>query len=854
MQLIRSTKTGRPKQWLPGRRRRRRYSAWVIFRHFPRMIPFIRPHWKLAVAAVAMIGASVAVGLALPWSLAIVIDSVLGRKPLPSILEPILGGLGRYQLLAVVVAGGLVLTAISHGLAIIDNYVSTKLNLMLVLDFRRALYKHAQGLSLGFHDRIPTGQIVFRLVPQSLSIGQIVVSLPPLLQAVVTAIAMLAIAALVDWQLALLSMVVIPILIHATRVYARKVQPKIYAVRELEAASQSTLLEGLSMMRVIMSFGRERHEYGRWNQLAQDANIARIKLTIRQTVYSLVIGTATAAGTALIVGVGAVNVIQGRLTLGELVVLLGYVAAIYSPLTQISGTFSQLQQQFVNFESSLSILDTEPELREAPDAISIGRADGRIQYDNVSFTYPEIDYALMQRPTAQLADGEVAEDPLSSKLPENASRRVKELLARPGMLALYEKAQALGLDVEDHVTATRDPALIDVSFSVEPGQHVALVGPTGAGKTTLVNLLMRFSDPTAGAVLLDGVDLRKLKLASLREQISVVPQEPLLFGGTIGDNIRYGKLGATDDEVIDAARAANIHDFITRLPDDYETVIGERGSQLSGGERQRVSVARAFLKDSPIAVLDEPTSSVDSETEAVILSALDRLMAGRTTFTIAHRLSTVRRADVILVLNEGRLIQQGTHDKLLDEGGIYRKLHDHQAGIAEIDVAADGRGRRMDAPRTQLLLFADLLVAALHSLLSDGSTQDLVALFDAPPERGHFGAAWPLVGGVLAVLRDGSEEPLRALVSRTDPTRGLAQAARHVLEARDTLRAIRQQLAGASGAPLDSDLIIREPWTQLARVSPEAADVLLDRLPKARESAAADGRRRAARRATARRG
>ena len=862
MSLIRSTGTGAEgRKTLPRlraflsrfrlRRGARRPGLSAVFQHFPRMLPFLRPHWKLVVAVMSLIGCSVLIGLAGPWPFALLIDSVLGDKPLPPVLEPILGGLGQYELIAVFVLSGLGLAVLGYGLNIINNYVTTKLNLSLVLDFRRALYKHTQGLSLGFHERIPTGQIVFRLVQQSPSIGQIVVSLPPLIQAVITAIAMLVIAAFLDWQLALLAVVVVPVLIHATRVYARWVQPRIYEVRELEADSQSTLLEGLQMMRVIMSFGRERHEYGRWNERAEKAVGARLKLTIRQTVYSLVIGTTTAAGTALIIGFGAVSVLQNNLTLGELIVLLGYIASIYNPLTQVSTTFAQLQQQFINLESSLSILDTAAEVIEAPDAVTTERAQGRVAYRNISFTYPQIKYKVEEKRSFR-PPGEQAEEP-ASVIPETAPRRVREVLEAPGMVTLYENARALGLGVEELLAATREPALTDVSFEVLTGQHVAVVGPTGAGKTTLLNLLMRFYDPTEGAVLLDGVDLRKLKIASLRDQISVVPQEPLLFGGTIADNIRYGRLGASDEEVEQAAKAANVHEFISRLPGDYETVIGERGSQLSGGERQRISVARAFLKDSPIAILDEPTSSVDSQTEAVILAALDRLMMGRTTFTIAHRLSTVRRADLILVLDEGSLVQRGTHQELLAEGGLYKRLHDIQAGLAEADLSWDGRRRDYGRSPT-VLLYADLLVAAIHSLLRDGSCDGLLALVDAYPDRVTAGPTWSLIGAVLAALLDDSEAPLRDLARRAgDPSRivqSFAVAARHLLDSRDALRAISEDLrrsGSVNGAdPMDADLIVREPWTQLAKVSPEAADLLKARLPTDGEGRAARSRSRAA--------
>jgi ABC-type transport system involved in Fe-S cluster assembly fused permease/ATPase subunit len=548
-----------------------------------------------------------------------------------------------------------------------------------------------------------------------------------------------------------------------------------------------------------------------------------------------VVGTTTATGTALILGFGAVSVLQNNLTLGELVVLLGYIAQIYNPLTQISTTFAQLQQQFINLESSLSILDTAPEVIEAPDAVATERAQGRVAYRDINFTYPEIKYKVEEKRSFRPPD---EADETASVIPETAPRRLREVLEAPEMVTLYERARDLGLGVEELMAATREPALRDVSFEVLPGQHVAVVGPTGAGKTTLLNLLMRFYDPTEGAVLLDGVDLRRLKIASLRDQISVVPQEPLLFGGTIADNIRYGRLGASDEEVEQAAKAANVHQFIARLPNDYETLIGERGSQLSGGERQRISVARAFLKDSPIAILDEPTSSVDSQTEAVILAALDRLMEGRTTFTIAHRLSTVRRADLILVFNEGLLVQRGTHQELLAEGGLYKRLHDIQAGLAEADLSWVGRRREL-GPSGILLLYADLLVAAIYSLLRDGSADDLVTLVEAYPDRITHGPTWSLIGGILAVLQDDSEAPLRDLARRAGERSRIVQAfafaARYLLDSREALRAISDDLrqsGSLSGVdPLDADLIAREPWTQLAKVSPEAADLLMARVP-----------------------
>jgi ATP-binding cassette subfamily B protein len=398
-------------------------------------------------------------------------------------------------------------------------------------------------------------------------------------------------------------------------------------VQRLEWRSLSIVHEAMAMLRVIVSFGREDYEHRRFREQGKVAVDERVKLTFSQSIYTLGVQTATAAGISIVFGLGAWHVYQGKMPLGGLIVLMAYISSVYQPLEQISMTIGSLHEQFVQFNASLRLLDTEPEIEEAPDAIEIGRARGDVTADDVSFSYKG-----------------------------------------------------------------RRDTLQDVSFEAHAGQSIAVVGQTGAGKTTLMSLLIRFYDPQGGRILIDGVDIRRLKLRSLREQISVVLQEPLLFSGTIAENIRYGKLDASMDEVIDAASAANAHDFISGLPDGYDTQLGERGAQLSGGERQRICVARAFLKDAPILVLDEPTSSIDSKTEGVILDALDDLMVGRTSFMVAHRLSTVRHADQILVIEHGRIAERGTHDELLERRGIYHQLHEAQSRARSRSRAARGNG------------------------------------------------------------------------------------------------------------------------------------------------------------------
>jgi ATP-binding cassette, subfamily B, bacterial len=365
-------------------------------------------------------------------------------------------------------------------------------------------------------------------------------------------------------------------------------------------------------------------------------------------------------------------VIIGQLSIGELLVYLAYIAAVYGPLETISSTVGGMQQQLVNIQGVFMLLETQPDIVDSPQAEHMNRAWGAVAFDHVNFTY-----------------------------------------------------------------AGRAATLQDITFAVKPAQRVAIVGPTGAGKTTLVSLIKRFHDVKSGAVYVDGVDVRTFKIKSLRDQISVVLQNPELFSGPILDNIRYGKLDATTYDVEQAAKGANAHDFISRLPNGYETEVGEGGAQLSVGERQRICVARAFLKDAPILILDEPTSSIDSKTEAVILDALDRLSEGRTTFVIAHRLSTIRHADVILVLDQGRLVERGTHEELVEKHGLYRQLYDVQMGVDLIErlsrrvIALDpvvGTEDDSDGSRALIAQVQRSLAAALNNSVNPDALAHAAAL------------------------------------------------------------------------------------------------------------------------------
>jgi ATP-binding cassette subfamily B protein len=582
------------------------------WRLLPKVFPYLKPFRKLAAISILLTVAVTLVALAQPWPVAFVIDSVLGDKAAPGWVDSIFGD-STGALIALAVAATLLLTALQGGITVVNEYLTTKITQQMGLDFRGDLFQHLTRLSLGYHDKQRLGMIMYRLNTQSSAIGNIVIGLPEIAESVLMILGMAYITYLIDPLLALLALAVMPFVVYSTTFYANRIEPQLYRVRGLEGMNMALAHEAMAMLRVILAFGREKREYERWRNQGERAVDARVKLTVRQTAFQLAVQLITAAGTAAVLGVGAHKALNGQISVGELTVVLSYVASIYQPLEQLTTTLTAYQQYFIGWRHSLALLQVNPDVTEREDARKLKDVRGDIVLDGVNFGYE-----------------------------------------------------------------TRDHVLNDVSFEVPAGQAVAIVGPTGAGKSTLASLLPRFYDAQAGRVLIDGNDVRDLTLDSLREQFSIVLQEPLLFSTSILENIRYGKPGAGRKEIEAAARAANVHDFIESLPDGYKTKLGERGAQISGGERQRIAVARAFLRDAPILILDEPTSSIDSRTESVILDALDRLMEGRTTIVIAHRLSTLRSVDTIIVLNEGRIAQEGSHEELLARGGLYRQLWEAQ--------------------------------------------------------------------------------------------------------------------------------------------------------------------------------
>lgn len=591
-------------------------------------LSFMRPYRGRVFGIGMLLLLQVALGALEPWPLKIVIDYVLGQHDLPQSLWPLTFGLtrgGPMGLLILFVVAGVVLQLIHQIAAAVAVRMQTDTGQRMVYDLRYRLFAHLQSLGLHHHITTSTGDAVYRVDVDSYAIENIAISgVFPLSTSVITLVVMFSVLAKLDLPVALLSLSVIPFLFLSLRYYATSLSRQEEHVKELESNLISRLYEIFSSIRLVKSFAREPLESRRYADAGVQTMNARIEVTWKQGLFGLVIAMTTILGTALVLIVGGMHVLDGRMTVGSLIVVINYLGAVYGPLSAIAFTTGHLQAAIAGARRVRAILAMEPETIDAPGAVDADAVKGHVVFERVSFSYP---------------DG--------------------------------------------------TPVLHDIGFEARPGQMIAVVGLTGAGKTTLVSLIPRFYDPTSGRVLVDGVDARQYRIRSLREKIAIVPQDAVLFSGTIADNLRYGKLDATDEEVESAARAAHAHDFVSRLPKGYDTLIAEAGGGLSGGERQRLSVARAVLKDAPILILDEPTSSLDAISEEIVFAALKRLRAGRTTIVIAHRLSTVRDADAILVLDGGRISALGRHDDLLKSSQLYRRM------CARLSV-----GKSLDDPET----------------------------------------------------------------------------------------------------------------------------------------------------------
>lgn len=571
--------------------KRDRYSDIRLIRQ---LLGEARPYWFQIIVIFLLSLLATPLALLSPIPLAIAVDSVIGSEPLPGILGQVfppgtLGDAGLLLLAAALVVGiELMSGVVSMAGSLMRTYTGEK----LVLNFRAKLFRHAQDLSLAYHDSKGTSDALYRVMFDASSISDIAIDgLAPFITAAFTLVSMFLVIYWIDPQLALIALVVAPVLYITGIIYRRQSRPQWREVKELDRATLSVVQETLGAMRVVKAFGQEDFERDRFVGRSNASIGARIRAYLITYGFDLLLGLITAVGTALVLILGVNHVLTGMITLGSLLIVMSYLGRLYGPMYAMTKKLGSMQSSLAGAERALHLLDQPPDVTERPDARSLQNARGEIAFRDVSFAY----------------------------------------------------------DLDQ-------PILHNISFEVVAGTRVGIAGRTGAGKSTLISLLARFYDPLDGAILLDGVDLRDYKVADLRNQLAIVLQEPVLFSTSILENIAYARPGASGQEIMAAAMAANAHDFIVELPDGYDTLVGERGMRLSGGERQRISLARAFLKDAPILVLDEPTSSVDMSTESVIVEAMERLMRNRTTFMIAHRLTTLERCDVLLVIDDGRLV------------------------------------------------------------------------------------------------------------------------------------------------------------------------------------------------------
>jgi ATP-binding cassette subfamily B protein len=594
----------------------------------PWTLQFLRPHRSRVMLLMALLIIQIALGALQPWPLKIVIDYVLDNQPLPAwIAGPVTAVTGGdlRVLLVVFVVAGLVVQLTNQVLTAYAMQLQVATGQRMVYSLRYRLFQHLQSLGLHHHITTNTGDAVYRVDVDAYSIENLVMSgILPLATSVTTLFVMFAILMKLDLTVALLALGVLPFLFILLRYYMSTLSQREERVKELESSLIQRLYESFTSIRLVKGYAREPHEAKRYSDSGETTMRARIAVTWQQSVFGVLVGLTTMAGTAAVLIVGGMHVMNGTMTVGDLTVVLAYLGAVYGPLSAIAHTTGQVQGAVAGARRVRAMLALTPETDDPPTAIAATDIRGHIQFDDVGFSYPD------------------------------------------------------GTEV-----------LHNISFEAQPGQVIALVGLTGAGKTTLVSLIPRFYLPTSGRILIDGRDIRDYKIRSLREKIALVLQDSVLFSGTIADNLRYGRLEATDDEIEEAARAAHAHDFIARLPKKYDSLVAEAGGGLSGGERQRLSVARAILKNAPILILDEPTSSLDAISEEIVFAALRRLRAGRTTIVIAHRLSTVRDADAILVLDGGRISAHGRHEELLKTSDLYRRM------CARLSV-----GKSLDEPET----------------------------------------------------------------------------------------------------------------------------------------------------------